>query len=50
MKVTFYYIECLLYADGIPLVSHSLFGMQHAADICAAESSELDIQFEFTTV
>ena len=43
-----FYLGCLLYADDILLVAHSLCVMQMMLDICSQEASSLD--FSFNTV
>ena len=43
-----FYFGCLLYADDIMLVSHSITVMQQMLDICSAEAESLD--FSFNTV
>jgi hypothetical protein len=39
------YVGCLVYADDIILVSHSIVAMQHMLDICSSEVLALDLQF-----
>ena len=43
-----HYVGCLLYADDIMLVCHSLTAMQRMLDICSQEADSLD--FSFNTV
>lgn len=39
------YVGCLVYADDILLVSHSIGAMQQMLDICSREAVSLDLQF-----
>ena len=39
------YVGCLVYADDILLVSHSIGAMQIMLDICSGEAISLDLQF-----
>jgi len=40
-----HYFGCLLYADNIMLVSHSVYVMQTMLDICCKEAVTLDFTF-----
>jgi len=40
-----HYFGCLLYADDIMLVSHSVYVMQIMLDICSEEAVSLDFTF-----
>ena len=39
------FLGCLMYADDILLISHSITGMQNMLNICTAESYDLDLKF-----
>ena len=40
-----YYVGCLVYADDIMLISHSICAMQQMLDVCSDEAVFLDLQF-----
>ena len=39
------YFGCLVYADDVILISHSVTTMQHMLDICDLSAAELDMKF-----